>query len=228
MSSSQTSLFVPQTVVTILIPISDPQKQLSDSQPEVNGTDADNHKFIVHKNIVCHHSPFFSAPFNGQFVEGQTQSMMLDDIDPVIFGSFVHWLYHRKVEAAIDINLSPEMLVKFWVMAERFLLPTLQNQIMDRLFEALGASGSEYSVEAAALAIQASNSDILNNMLLNCVFGANSTMGHLLRNSWIDELLVDMLRRGAKGDYIQDPLILSNDYHVPVEVQVIRRSERRL
>ncbi|KAG4429673.1 hypothetical protein IFR05_014844 [Cadophora sp. M221] len=100
------------------------------------------------------------------------------------------------------------------------LIPKLQNEIMDRLFQELGISHSKYSVKPAALAIQESNPDILNNMLFNRVFGANRTMGNLLRNSWIDELSVDMLRRGVKGYYNEGPLMLSSDYHVAVEVQV--------
>jgi hypothetical protein len=42
-------------------------------------------KFLVHKNLICYYSPLFSAAFNGNFIEGTTQSMTLD-VDKVGFG----------------------------------------------------------------------------------------------------------------------------------------------
>jgi hypothetical protein len=49
-------------------------------------------KFVVHKELICFHSPFFNAAFNGKFIEGQTQEMRMDDVDEETFGQLVHWL----------------------------------------------------------------------------------------------------------------------------------------
>jgi BTB/POZ domain len=49
-------------------------------------------KFVVHKELICFHSPFFHAAFNGKFTEGQTQEMRMDDVDEETFGQLVHWL----------------------------------------------------------------------------------------------------------------------------------------
>jgi BTB/POZ domain len=49
-------------------------------------------KFVVHKELICFHSPFFNAAFNGKFIKGQTQEMRMDDVDEEAFGQLVHWL----------------------------------------------------------------------------------------------------------------------------------------
>jgi len=57
---------------------------------------ASGQKFVVHKELICHSSPFFDRAFNGSFLEGQTQEMKLEDVEASRFGIFVHWLYTRK------------------------------------------------------------------------------------------------------------------------------------
>jgi len=49
-------------------------------------------KFVIHKELICFHSPFFNAAFNGKFIEGETQEMRMDDVDEETFGQLVHWL----------------------------------------------------------------------------------------------------------------------------------------
>jgi hypothetical protein len=44
-------------------------------------------KFIVHKEHACHHSPILNAAFNGNFVEGQTQTYRIEDTSPGPFNS---------------------------------------------------------------------------------------------------------------------------------------------
>jgi hypothetical protein len=48
--------------------------------------------YRVHKNFICYYSPFFDAAFNGNFTEGDTQSMKLGDTCTEAFGIFVNWL----------------------------------------------------------------------------------------------------------------------------------------
>lgn len=46
----------------------------------------------VYKHLICHFSPFFAAAFNSDFVEGQTQIMILEDVWQEGFGDnlYVH------------------------------------------------------------------------------------------------------------------------------------------
>jgi len=53
-------------------------------------------KFFIHKNVICYHSPFFAATFNGKFAEGTTQLMTLD-VDEEAFGVIANWFYSKVV-----------------------------------------------------------------------------------------------------------------------------------
>ncbi|KAL2066895.1 hypothetical protein VTL71DRAFT_1319 [Oculimacula yallundae] len=213
-----TPLFSPQPVVTIIIKTTDSDlKSNKEKAPSVQGEYKD-HKFIIHKNFVYHHSPFFSAAFNGRFVEGQTQTMNFDDIDPTLFGYFVHWLYTQKLESDFGVEITAEKLVKLWILAERFIIPALQNQVIDKFFDVIGHLRMK-AAKNIVKAIQSSGSVILNDMLLNRIPTQKDA-----RNSWIDELSVDMLRRYAKSDFKQISRSSSKDYHVSSKINVGGRS----
>lgn len=52
---------------------------------------------MVQKTVICYYSPFFAAAFNSSFVEGNTESMDLDDVEPDVFALLVSWLYWGSV-----------------------------------------------------------------------------------------------------------------------------------
>ncbi|TVY14091.1 Kelch repeat and BTB domain-containing protein 8 [Lachnellula arida] len=85
-------------------------------------------KFTVHKNLAEHYSPFFEKAFNSGFVEGQTQEMVLDDVEAGIFGYVVNWLYTQKIIHPEESKIQLEEMAKLWVLAGRFLIPRLQNE----------------------------------------------------------------------------------------------------
>jgi len=75
---------------------------------------ADTKTFRIHKNFICYYSPFFDAAFNGKFVEGETQSMKLEDTCAEAFGGFCQLaLYkrHRKQQEKLAILRSFNQLV---------------------------------------------------------------------------------------------------------------------
>jgi hypothetical protein len=63
-------------------------------------------------------------------VEGQTQSMELDDIEGSTFGRFVNWMYTEKVEHADESQLTMLELTQLWNLGQRFIIPQLQNKAM--------------------------------------------------------------------------------------------------
>lgn len=86
--------------------------------------------FIVHKDFICHYSPFFHAAFNGRFVEGQTQIMELEDVEPAAFHLFVSWLYSQRLMDEQEESPSATTLIRLWLLADRFLIPRLQNEVL--------------------------------------------------------------------------------------------------
>jgi hypothetical protein len=103
-------------------------------------TDTKAPKFSIHKNIICHYSPYFSAAFNGNFVEGKTQRMTLD-VDEKAFGVLVNWFYNQVVTSEVGARPPLVTLAKVWMMAEEFLIPELQDQVMDEMFKTCKGPG---------------------------------------------------------------------------------------
>jgi BTB/POZ domain len=92
----------------------------------------------VHKDLICYHSPFFNAAFTGPFLEGETQSMTLEDLDPTIFGFLVHWLYTKKVTIQESTDGKEwKAMSDLWLLAQRSLIPQLQNDAMIKLHDRL-------------------------------------------------------------------------------------------
>ena len=88
--------------------------------------------YVVHKQLITFYSPFFDRAFNGQFIEGETQTMTLEDVDGNTFGLFVNWLYTQKVchPGSKPEKLEVMEMAMLWTLAGRFMIPKLQNQIM--------------------------------------------------------------------------------------------------
>ncbi|KAL2066898.1 hypothetical protein VTL71DRAFT_1322 [Oculimacula yallundae] len=114
------SIYDPQPVVTISVA----KHHSSKTNPEAI-------TFYIHKNFICHHSPFFKAAFNGEFTEGQTQHMNLLDIEEYVFAIFTNWIYTQKLQNKLGKDIRHfGCLFKLWSVAERFIMPELQNQVI--------------------------------------------------------------------------------------------------
>ncbi|KAF8852839.1 hypothetical protein BDZ45DRAFT_749134 [Acephala macrosclerotiorum] len=90
--------------------------------------------FPLYRSILCHQFPFFNPAFNGLFIEGQSQSMTLEDISAEKFGLFVHWMHYQVIASQNGVEcghtclIPVETLIKLWVLGERFLVLQLQNK----------------------------------------------------------------------------------------------------
>jgi hypothetical protein len=63
-------------------------------------------------------------------VEGQTQTMTLEDVEPPIFGIFNNWLYTQKIENEDGKRLKLIDLAKFWSLAQRFMISDLAATLL--------------------------------------------------------------------------------------------------
>jgi hypothetical protein len=103
---------------------------------------ANKKKFLVHKDFACGYSPVLKTAFNSEFVEGKTQTYTMEDVSEEVFAILTRWLYTQNLDvkglgatseiasAVVVINL-----VKLWVLAERLMLPRLQNESIDLIEE---------------------------------------------------------------------------------------------
>jgi hypothetical protein len=109
-------------------------------------------KFLIHKERVCHHSPVLKAAFNGNFIEGQTQTYRIEDTSPGAFRMFTRWIYDQGLdlfqlktadekERDVRWNIGGAALVEdlelaeLWVLADKMAVPKLQNFIVRQIVE---------------------------------------------------------------------------------------------
>jgi hypothetical protein len=109
-------------------------------------------KFIIHKERVCHHSPVLKAAFNGNFIEGETQTYRVEDTSPGAFRMFTRWVYDQDLDL-VQLKILDQKqrdvrwemgeaghvedleLAELWVLADKMAMPKLQNFIVRQIVE---------------------------------------------------------------------------------------------
>jgi len=95
----------------------------------------DEDKFEIHKCFACYHSPVLDRAFASSFIEGQTQTYRLEDTTSAAFGIVTHWLYSQTLHYEVGWSISDELLelANVWILADKLLIPRLQNDAIDRI-----------------------------------------------------------------------------------------------
>jgi len=90
--------------------------------------------FCVHEVLICASSTYFRSAFEGSFKEAETKILELPEVNPVVFHSFVGWLYNRKIRTVSKTGRQVILLerdcVRLYVFGEEFALPKLQNAVI--------------------------------------------------------------------------------------------------
>jgi len=79
--------------------------------------------------------------FESGFIEGQTQTYKLDDVEPKVVQVLLHWLYTQKLDIEVAREQDSQnflhleepfiLAVSLWALADKLLLPGLQNEVVD-------------------------------------------------------------------------------------------------
>lgn len=114
----------------------------------INFINVPDETFVIHKAVACYHSRMFEAAFNGPFIEGQSQSITLKELPANwMFGVIQSWMYTGSLDITKDFGGSPGggkisslksnpiMLLQVWVIADRCIIPELQNDVMALMME---------------------------------------------------------------------------------------------
>ena len=92
--------------------------------------------FLVHRELLNHHSRFFAAALTGDFYESQTQCVSLVDENPDIFGIFVEWLYTQTLrEVAFLSGNRPRffLMLELYAFADRHSIEALCNAAVNMI-----------------------------------------------------------------------------------------------
>jgi hypothetical protein len=90
--------------------------------------------FRVHKEPLRSYSAYFEAALRGHFKEGNKGLIKLEDVKPSRFYMLLTWVNTQGVMQH-QHHFQPERqeLIELWLLADRFLMPDLQNSTLDLL-----------------------------------------------------------------------------------------------
>lgn len=88
-------------------------------------------RYCLHKKLLCHHSTFFAAAFDGDFQEGTSSQLRLPEEEAGAFDIFVHGLYTGSLPRTwYGVHVAkPSSCVSVYAMGEKWFIPRLQDDI---------------------------------------------------------------------------------------------------
>lgn len=122
----------------------------SDATIKVKGVE-----FQLHKNILASRSSFFCSMFNSNMKESITGIISIDDCEPHIFRSFIHFIYTGEVD-----ELTLENVCDLYELSDKYR----EDQLKE---ECLRFMGNEISIDSFCnfilLALKHSERELLEN-----------------------------------------------------------------
>lgn len=122
----------------------------SDATVKVKGVE-----FRLHRSILVSRNPFFCSMFNSNMKESITGIVSIDDCEPHIFRSFIHFLYTGEVD-----EMTLENVCDLYELSDKYREDLLKE-------ECLQFMGSEISVDSFCnfilLALKHSERELLDN-----------------------------------------------------------------
>lgn len=91
--------------------------------------------FCVHKNLICHYSPYFKTAFNIGLEEDKRGIMKLPETEVEVFELFQGRLYTQSLwdqSADGEDWLKTNDLMKLYIFADMARIPALKNQVSFR------------------------------------------------------------------------------------------------
>ncbi|TVY34943.1 hypothetical protein LSUB1_G007431 [Lachnellula subtilissima] len=190
-------------------------------------------EFVVHKEFACYYSPVLKAAFESEFIEGRTQTYTLDDTTEDAFRLLVQWLYSQRLTSELrdessgkpydgidkqtqrkTIEAETKILVSLWVLVEKLLLPSLQNDAMGAIiWFAEQLDLLDFHVNTAVYAQTAPGSQLRRVFVDLCAYRLGTESIVQFQVNFSKEMLLDILV--AKDEKPPLPMVASN-YYVPV------------
>lgn len=60
--------------------------------------------FRLHKEWLCQQPKYLYNTFNGKFLEGETQVMNMEEVEPEVFGLFVQWIVSSHIQSEFTVH----------------------------------------------------------------------------------------------------------------------------
>lgn len=99
----------------------------------------DERNFIVHRDLLRHHSPYFDGALGGSFKESEGNLIRLPENKPDVFELFVGWLYAQRLDQQIDATelMTCRNLARHYVFADMRGVLRLKDAVITVLIQGL-------------------------------------------------------------------------------------------
>lgn len=119
--------------------------------PGITAEETERRTFRLHKSFACWRSPYFDRAFNNpSFIEAATQRVVVQ-ADPEIMAFLIEWIYIQDLEISAP---NVRQCAQLWIMADRFLMPALQNAAMTRFKQLVVGNTKDDSRESLDLDVK--------------------------------------------------------------------------
>ncbi|KAL2070635.1 hypothetical protein VTL71DRAFT_13661 [Oculimacula yallundae] len=119
------------------------------------GIEPETKAFSVHKAVLCEVSSFFKAACNPTWMKNEDKVIRLPDDNPEAIQAMIYWMYQDKLGITDDEYEAPTrsgealdtfwgLLVKIYIVGDKYDLPGLRNQVIDTLIYEMENVGDEF------------------------------------------------------------------------------------
>ncbi|KAG4433069.1 hypothetical protein IFR05_011463 [Cadophora sp. M221] len=192
---------------------------------------ADSTKFMIHKEVVCLHSDVLGTAFNSEFTEGQTQTYRLEDTSESAFRLFMQWLYCQRLPIIqVLSHLDPEILsqewtldktlIDLWVLADKFLIPRLQNLVIETMQRKVESSHLVPAYTFKYLYENTAEHSLLRRYIIGlCVVSAYPSVYAEHMNIFPHDMLVDIaVKLASREQGFVWPELVVEDFHANTDI----------
>lgn len=116
--------------------------------------------FLVHRDLICERSPFFTAACSNRWAEGQTKVVELPQHHPRIFKAYLQWAYssssdlsgilnelytfedlngYTRRSARFRSSIRYTGLVRLWILADDLVDSACKNEVINNLVREVAA-----------------------------------------------------------------------------------------
>ncbi|KAJ8061700.1 hypothetical protein OCU04_009500 [Sclerotinia nivalis] len=193
------------------------------------------------RNSLCAASPFFEAACKQEWQGTEKDIIRLPEEQPEVIRTFVHWIYvdeHiylslKDFDTREPADLPAGILVKLYVLGDKYQVPRLRNQVMDALtsYRLKGEHGYALEVLDYACKNTAKDSALRKYLASTAVdYLCEEALYHLdekLYPELIHDIAMHLMR--ARADMNEDPpLTFCDKYHIhgPEPMVLCKKGER--
>ena len=105
------------------------------------GNGAETQIFSVQQDFLCYYSPYFRVACERSSQEEQTNNLIIKEHHPAVFGTLLNWIFTQRLEDLNGELPKAKTLIRLWVLADKLLVPELQNLVIDAINKRVELNG---------------------------------------------------------------------------------------